>query len=98
MYKGFYRVAAAEFLLTALYVPLEWYTLSWLTGDWDLANTRVWLLWLILGMAAHDAWDSAVAVQTWDQVTLWDGAVLKGVDSWTGYVVVRKWYTAATSA
>jgi hypothetical protein len=70
LYKGHYWTAAINNLINAFSVSLEWYTWSYLTGNWDLTNTRVKWLWLILGMTAYNAWWQAVAVRTWDQVTL----------------------------
>lgn len=95
LYKGHYWAAAAKASSTAFSVALERYNSSRLNADGNLANIRLIFLLLELCATVHAAWRAVAAVQTWDQVTLWDGAVLKGVEVWDTYPVVREWYAAA---
>lgn len=97
LYKGHYWSAAAKVSSSALSMALGRYDLRTLVGGADLANARLPLLWIVLGITVWNAWCAVTAVHTWDQVTLWDGEVLKGVEDWTEYGVVREWYSAATS-
>ncbi|GAB7327413.1 hypothetical protein MBLNU13_g11275t1 [Cladosporium sp. NU13] len=97
LYKGYYGTAVANVFVAALSVALKRYDLRTLIGEGDLANTRLTVLWLTLGTTVYSAWSAIAAVHTWDQITLWDGEVLEGVDVWTTYEVVREWYSAATS-
>jgi hypothetical protein len=98
LYKGHYRTAAIKAMLSAYSVRLERNIERMLTADWDLANARASSLWLLLGFAVVFTWSAIAAVHTWDQVTLWDGAMLKGVEVWDTHGVVRQWSSAATSA
>jgi hypothetical protein len=98
LYKGHYRTAAIKAMLSAYSVRLERNIERMLTADWDLANARASSLWLLLGFAVVFTWSAIAAVHTWDQVTLWDGAMLKGVEVWDTHGVVRQWSSADTSA
>lgn len=91
LYKGRFWITAVNTLLTAASVALERNMRGMMmgNGDWDLANARLAFLGLILVWTVYMAWCEVAAVQTWDQVTLWNGAVLKGVGTRTGYAVAR---------
>jgi hypothetical protein len=98
LHMGYYGTAASRVFFAALSVALKKYDLRAFLGDGILANTRPVFLWLTLGGTVYSAWDAIAAVHTWDQITLWDGEVLEGVDVWTTYGVSREWYAAATPA
>lgn len=91
LYKGYYRAAAAKASSAAFSVALERHRLSRRNANGNLANMRLIFLFLELGTTVHAAWRAVAAVQTFDQVTLWDGAVLEGVEVWDTYEVVREW-------
>lgn len=95
LYKGYYYAAAQLVFLTLFFVPVAWFSLFRLDREWILAKYHIAVLWVMLGLTVYNVWSTAVAVQTWDQVTLWDGAVLEGVEVWDTHEVVRTWYAAA---
>ena len=66
-----------------------------LSRQQTLENVDVEVLWSIHSMAWCFVFSAAMLVQVWDQVTLWDGAVLDGVEIWDTYPVVKEWYAAA---
>jgi hypothetical protein len=95
LYKGHYYHAAWFVFVSMFCVPLAYFSLRTLTEEWNLANTHKLLLWFALASTAYNLWSAAAAVQEWDQVTLWDGAVLEGVEVWDTHAVVKEHYAAA---
>ena len=75
---------------------MAYFPLYKLRTEWALENVRIGLLLFVPFLMVYDSRSAALAVQTWDQITLWDGAVLKGVEAWDTYEVMREWYGAAT--
>jgi hypothetical protein len=47
-----------------------------------LATMNLSVLWFLLAYAVFMFRNSAARLHTWDQVTFWDGVVLKGVQVW----------------
>jgi hypothetical protein len=94
--KGHYWFATGLITFMLCCLGPAWWLLCWLGSEWVLVDVPITSLLSTLGIAAYFAWVAGVHVQTWDQVTLWDGAVLKGVEVWDTYEVVREWYGAAT--
>ena len=94
LYKSHYREAIKYVVATFSFMPIAWYTLLRLPGESRLRRLHMWLLWLLLAVTAFSVWSSAAAVQIWDQATLWDGAVLQGVEVWDTHTVVKEHYAA----
>jgi hypothetical protein len=93
--KGYYREAIKSVVGTVGFGLFAWYALLRLPSERYLANMHMWVLWCMLASTAYSVWSSAAIARHWDQVTLWDGAVLKGVEVWDTHKVVRDWYGAA---
>jgi hypothetical protein len=97
LYKGYYCAAAKMVFFTVLCAPLTLGFVGVVSEDGHLADHHIAFFWFMLGLTTYNVWSAALAMQTWDQVTLWDGAVLKGVEVWDTHSVVRDWYAAATA-
>lgn len=85
LYKGHYRSAGTVMSTMLFCSPAAWYSLCMLGRQQTLENVDVEALWSIHGMAWCFVFGAAMLVQLWDQVTLWDGAVLNGAETWDTY-------------
>lgn len=95
LYKGHVWDAGDSIVKMVFCLPSTRVLLYKLDKKRFMALVPIEYLWFFLGIAAFLAWLAAAQLQVWDQVTLWDGVVLKGVEVWDTHEVVREWYAAA---
>jgi hypothetical protein len=82
LYKGCY-LSAALYVLPILEVgAFALILLALLPEKKYLATMNLSVLWFLLAYAVFMFRNSAARLHTWDQVTFWDGVVLKGVQVW----------------
>lgn len=92
LYKGCYFTAAVRIVSTLLLAPLGAFLMVKLRNEWTLFNLNIWVLGLLFVLTAYNVRSSATSLRNWDLVTLWDGAVLKGVEVWDTHTVLREQY------
>ena len=95
LYKGYYGAAKTLLYFMVACSPAAWFSLYRLRRESSLVELSVERLLFIHVSAMCFAFGAAYQVLIWDNVTLWDGAVLQGVEVWDPYPVVRELYGAA---
>ena len=95
LYKGHIWPAGDSIVKMVVCLPPARVLLCRLSEQRFMALVPIGFLWSMLGFTACLACFAAAQLQVWDQVTLWDGVVLKGVEAWDTHSVVREWYAVA---
>lgn len=96
-YKGYYWTATAVIFVMLLCLPVALGSVCGLRRESLLVEMPLEILLFIHAFAIGFSFGTAALFHVWEQVTLWDGAVLKGVEVWNTHSVVREWYGVATS-
>lgn len=80
LYKGYIWPAGDSIVKMVVYLPSARVLLCKLSEQRFMALVPIESLWSMFGFTACLTCFAAAQLQVWDQVTLWDGVVLKGVE------------------
>lgn len=92
LYKGYHDFAFNTIkVLAGIGLSSGWCWLK-LRKEERLVENHILFLAAVFFISAVGVVFSAFELRKWDQVTLWDGVVLEGVNVWNTYPVVREQY------
>jgi hypothetical protein len=90
VYKGcYYKTFVYAFYAFDMTMH-AWNSLMMVWGQWNPTRVILWISWILAFCAMGTCLGAACELHKWDQVTLWDGVVMRGVEVWDTNLLSRK--------